>query len=56
MIGSFRLPTHRHDAHRNFFGGSLLKLKSKFLSNVLYLGRWAQMGKDRFCLSKYAFP
>ena len=33
-IGSFRLSTHRRDAHR----------KLKFWSNVLYLGRWALMG------------
>ena len=29
-IGSFRLPTHRHDAHRKIFWRSLLKIELKF--------------------------
>ena len=36
-IGSFRLPTHSRDAHRNFFWWSLLISKLKFRSNILLL-------------------
>ena len=43
-IGSFRLPTHRRDAHRKFFWWSLLKIEFKFWSNFLYLGLWATEG------------
>ena len=40
----YRLICRELTSYRKFFRGSLLKLKLKFWSNVLYLGRWAQMG------------
>ena len=44
-IGSFRLPTHRRDAHRNFFWWSLLKIEMKFRWKGTPVSSWALKGQ-----------
>ena len=42
--GSYRLPTHRRDAHRNFFHDAFLFLNQNFNNTCNKCRNWDEMG------------